>query len=1636
MYRIAGIVVLMIALALPIPAGLNRWSTAGPYGGQMKFISVDPQTPNVLFAGISEGSFFRSRNWGQSWEVIGGFNSPMAAGSVHPLNHLLVFAANSDGIHRSPDGGDGWTRVSTIADVRCFAFHPTNPNTIYASGMTKVYRSTDGGVFWTTLATLPGSPQIDQIRQSPLAPLTLYLATWNSGVQKSTNGGLTWTEILPASAKGWRMAVHPTIPGRLYASSYQPMAFYTSTNSGTTWTQHPTNVSFNDLVCDPGDPDRFFFINLHTVYRSPDGGATFENVLQPGGRCIAIEPVDPDGAVYAGTISGVQRSWNRGNTWQSASSGLLTKTNCLAVSPDEAGVVYAGDDTGYLFKSVDGGESWEYQSHVSSNLPFQNLAITPATDPPAIMGTINGDLWRSLNEGDTWTKVISGGGTVNSKEIFDLAVHPTDPSTVYATSGWPTWDYDYDGLYVSTDAGATWAPTGQLIDVNIIDLMFDPWSPLKMYAAGDDGFYKSTDGGLSWDPAMTGLTETQVYSLASNEDSPQTLFAGTRWGAFKSTNEGGLWTPAGLEYNWVQALVRQPKSGNMFAGTTDGLFYTRNDGANWYPVSRATTETDVQALATDVRTPTRIYAATSSGVYAYTSTTAPTVPLLSRSGQTGNVNQALAAQILPASAITFLLAPDTFPAAGTANPVILELTLPAGALLSQTLADGKLSQLEVSPAGATVHPLAVSEYAFDGMSATYQPVADTAATAGIDDHAIQLFRCVQGENKIWLRLTRSTSAWEPDDDEHYLGFTIGVGAGVWPLNGSSNWGAAGQFTQANSQFFGDLRGYDFNLTDDMFPVTVRAFYQKTGAATTTKFTPDTLNLFRLDHTVAEDVAPARLVGATITDHAQGDLDGDGREDIASIDGAANRLYWSLSGPDGTYPSLDWRALDGAAARTVEIGDVTGDGRPDILVADTAGTLRIYAWETLFEKAGRPGNRLVPVRTTALAGEPSASHVIDINGDTQKDFLYTVPATNTLQILYGQQFASSTSVYLSDGPVALTTGDFNGDTRPDIAVANRDGNSVTVVRNDGGSFSAVNYATLGAQPVAVAAADFGRDGRTDLAVAQAANKSISIWHAGTGGTFAPGSGQTIYFINPPSALQADNFDGQNGPDILVGYADYYKLGLCVSDATGTMAYAYSINTLGDMELDPVNHVTLVENDILSIAGGTTLGGICSRTGVAALADRAFNLVHLPRSQDLSFSVINLGAATGLLNLELYDSAGTHRKAVTVPLASGQQYARYLTDPSVFGADADQPGRWVRGFLTEPETYGFWLANDGATLQYMDGLSLPDARDAHTRLLFPAGTDPVRTLLVINPSKDQCRLVLERLSNGSVLQSKSYTLAGRGRLELDLGTAFPALAAPDFIGLRADIPVVGCQLSGNSEKLAAIDGLCLPEAAAILYSPHFACGNLGVNYETKLTVLNATDTGTAVVIRRYGDAGQLLGTSPTLSIPAQSKLQQDVATLFGLVGPATGYLTVEPQGATPLVGLVTFGEAGNGRFLSSLPLAVQGQARSLVAHMANGKLGNTSFFTGLAVLNPGDTAQQVLLTAHDGNGMELAVDTLDIPARGRSVFLLDQQMPELTSIFGGYLLVESLSDPARDLIVFALFGDQALNFLSAVNAQPLP
>ena len=101
---------------------------------------------------------------------------------------------------------------------------------------------------------------------------------------------------------------------------------------------------------------------------------------------------------------------------------------------------------------------------------------------------------------------------------------------------------------------------------------------------------------------------------------------------------------------------------------------------------------------------------------------------------------------------------------------------------------------------------------------------------------------------------------------------------------NSNWGAAGQFRQENTQFFGDLRGYDFSGQEEAFPLTPRAFFQKNGLTAGTGFSQGTINLFQLDLDRDDAYADSSLVGAEMTDSATADLDGDGQEDLVSIDG--------------------------------------------------------------------------------------------------------------------------------------------------------------------------------------------------------------------------------------------------------------------------------------------------------------------------------------------------------------------------------------------------------------------------------------------------------------------------------------------------------------------------------------------------------------------------------------------------------------------------------------------------------------------------------------------------------------------------------------------------------------------------------
>jgi hypothetical protein len=1001
--------------------------------------------------------------------------------------------------------------------------------------------------------------------------------------------------------------------------------------------------------------------------------------------------------------------------------------------------------------------------------------------------------------------------------------------------------------------------------------------------------------------------------------------------------------------------------------------------------------------------------------------------------RTGEIYTLSPSQILPATYLTFFLSDQTFPMASAETPSLIVILLPESATLSQTLATGTRQTTAPLPTqGETVIPLAVVEYHGSGKERV------PAGPAAIGSNAIQILRYVAGEHTIWIRLNESPTTWTPSQPYNYWGFTIGIGGGVWPNVPTSNWGPDGMFRQQSTLFIADVRDYNFPAMGYYFYASFSVQDQHTGQYIPAYFEPQYPSLFQASNTIDWELPVMSAIGSEVTDFVTGDLNRDGYDDICSIDGMLNRLYWSWGQPDNTFAGLDWVETVGVQPVTVDMADVTGDGWLDCLVSDSTGMLHVYRWEDLFSPQAKETRTIYPTLSVRLAGVPSDSTVHDVDLDGTSDYIFSDKTSNTLTILLGGDFTTQVSYAAGSNPVALTVGDFNGDHAPDVALANNGSDTISVYWNDGaGNLTRIDFPAGGTLPVDIDAADFDRNGRVDLAFATSGNRMLSVWKAQPSGTFDPAQAQKLFFQKTPSALIADNFDALGGPDVLMGFSDNDRLAFCTFDDTDQFIYAYSINTLGDVVVDPTSGATLAESSVLSVAGGTAAGGVSSRNGVAGLTQQSFDVVIFPRSQDLSFSVVNLGANEALLNMELYDDSGTFKSSSTQPVPPNNQFPRYF--PDLLGTEANQAQRWVRSFITQPDTHGLWLANNGTDLTYLDGLRTPSIRDALFDFILPViqtGGGFNTQWILINPNLEQAHVTIRLMgSDGTTRATSSLLLNGRGRVVLDAPVVFPGVSQEDYLTVNSDRPILGCELFGNPQTLATMDPMVAGVNQGILYSPHVAVGDFGgINYQTSLTVINTSAQNASLILTLYNDAGHQIASYPWFQIGAHSKRVRDLGSLMSLPSGTTGYLKIDPQGAAGILGTVTFGETGAGRFQSCLPLQTPARNKFLLGHLANGALGEISFYTGIAVVNPENDTKVISLKAYDQYGMPLDSQNLTLQARSRQVFLLSQVMPGLSSIFGGYMIIENKT-PSAGTLVFELFGDNDFNFLSAVPAVPL-
>ena len=272
------------------------------------------------------------------------------------------------------------------------------------------------------------------------------------------------------------------------------------------------------------------------------------------------------------------------------------------------------------------------------------------------------------------------------------------------------------------------------------------------------------------------------------------------------------------------------------------------------------------------------------------------------------------------------------------------------------------------------------------------------------------------------------------------------------------------------------------------------------------------------------------LGVVISAIVPGDFNGDGKPDLAVTDFLSSRLTVLLGNGDGSFHDSGSYAT-GRRPDAVAAGDFNGDGLIDLAVANFFSgdvTVLLGDGRGSFRDAG----------SLLVGRRPDAIVSADFNGDGKPDLAVADYATGSVTVLSGDgqgSFRQSGVVGVGIGPDALVSADFNGDGKPDLAVAlagalPRTGGVVVLYGKADGTFAAATPAAQGKviTPKSLTLADFNGDGRPDLAVADFYSSTALVLLNNGGGFDAAAP---VGFVQSPTSVAAGDFDGDGRPDLV-------------------------------------------------------------------------------------------------------------------------------------------------------------------------------------------------------------------------------------------------------------------------------------------------------------------------------------------------------------------------------------------------------------------------------------------------------------------------------------------------------------------------
>jgi photosystem II stability/assembly factor-like uncharacterized protein len=562
------------------------WAGADPHftnDTYFRSIAVDKTQPGIIYAGTEYDGFYKSKNFGITWDPINnGMKSDLPADvgfdiQIDPAIPSTIYAARGSGIYKSTDGGENWMNTGLTAWSFTIAIDPENPEIIYAGTLgAGISKSVDKGSTWASINNgLPADSNVRKILIDPAKPTTLYAGTYAKGIFKSANGGLNWISINNGLAEGARitdMVLDPAEPSRLYAVTDSRV--FLSSNGGKSWkTIHGFPGTINDIAMGLDNPASIFAATTMGIYKSADQGKNWIESDRGIGTVIESLTFDFGGTiVYAGTNhKGIFTSMDEGKSWGGIAGGISDeRIDTIVIDPENSNVVYAAYMSGTtrgIMKTVNGGRNWITINHGLGNQPVWGLVIDPA-DPAILYAISVFRVYKTSDGGKTWAEISEGLPVENEDfTIRSIAIDPKTPSTVYLGT------HDF-GFYASVDSGGHWIKISDDGAISFGALVVAPTEPVTLYAvdAIQGDVYRSDDGGARWYYFMDGFPDDPYVDVVTvDPENPAILYAGSETGVYINRN-GGKWTWIGKFSMCVTALSKDPINSILYAGSSTGVY--------------------------------------------------------------------------------------------------------------------------------------------------------------------------------------------------------------------------------------------------------------------------------------------------------------------------------------------------------------------------------------------------------------------------------------------------------------------------------------------------------------------------------------------------------------------------------------------------------------------------------------------------------------------------------------------------------------------------------------------------------------------------------------------------------------------------------------------------------------------------------------------------------------------------------------------------------------------------------------------------------------------------------------------------------------------------------------------------------